>query len=55
MYVAGIPMKPVASPRPKTPSHVPDSGSGFIVMSVVILLLAVIGKKLGFLKGRPDW
>jgi hypothetical protein len=55
MYFVLEPMRPVASPRRSVPAHVPDSGSGLILISVVILLMAVIWKKLGFSRSRPDW
>jgi len=55
MHFIEVHRKPVPTPRPRTPSHVPDSGSGLIVLSCVILLLAVIRKKLGWFPSRPGW
>jgi len=55
MHFVLEPMRPVASPRRSVPTHMPDSGNGLILISVVILLVAVIWKKLGFSRRRPDW
>jgi hypothetical protein len=55
MYLAEIHKRPVASPRQRTPAHVPDSGAGLIVLSVVILLLAILRKKLGWFPRRREW
>ncbi len=53
MDVHGTVMRPIARPRPRV--QVPDSGAGLIVLSVVILLLAIIRKKLGLFKRRRSW
>jgi|HubBroStandDraft_6_1064221.scaffolds.fasta_scaffold10805_4 hypothetical protein len=55
MYIAEIHRRPIASPRPRTPAHVPDSGSGLIVLSFVILLLAIIRKKFGWFQRHREW
>ena len=53
MDVHATVMKPVARPRPR--AHVPDSDTGLIILSVVILLLAIIRKKLGLFKRHHPW
>jgi len=55
MYLAEVRMRPTTHPRPKTPTHVPDSGSGLIVLSCVILLLAIIRKKFGWFQRSGGW
>ena len=54
MFVPGIPLLPIKQPRPpQPPAHVPDAGGGLILMSIVVLLAAIVWKKLGFSK-RPQ-
>jgi hypothetical protein len=52
MYLSMIPMRPIGRPRPKIPLHLPDAGSGLILTSIVVLLMAGIGKKFGFFHRR---
>jgi hypothetical protein len=50
MSSQGIPMKPSAPLKPAVPMHVPDAGSGLVVMSGILLVMAILWKKLGWKK-----
>jgi len=54
MFISFSPMRPVVPPRHRVPMHVPDAGSGLILMSVITLLFAAIMKKLGFFARRQE-
>jgi hypothetical protein len=50
MYIAVVPMRPTSAPKHRVPKHVPDVGSGFILLSVVVLLMAAVWKRFGLSK-----
>lgn len=50
MSSQGISMRPLAPHKPVVPMHVPDAGSGLVVMSGILLVMAILWKKLGWSK-----
>lgn len=48
MHGRVIPMRPIGRPKPKVPVHMSEAGSGLILTSIVVLLLAGMWKKFRF-------